>query len=319
MTRTRVYRDGRLEREDFPAAEVSDYLGQPDTVVWLDVCSADDGALHLVAEELGLDPLAVEDAVHRRQRAKVDQYAGHLFVTVYTTRLDEPTGALQAHELSLFVTAQALVTVRDRDVDPDRLAQRWDAGGPVHRVGTLLHGLLDVVVDGHFEVVQHLDEEVEAIEDLLFAERPDREAQRRTYALRKNLVQLRRVVLPMREVLNTLLRRDLDVVDASLRAGYQDVYDHVLRAAEWTEGLRDMVTTLFETHLAMQDHRLNTVMKQLTAWAAIIAVPTAVTGYFGQNVPFPGDGRPAGFWLSLALIAGGVTALWLVFRRKGWI
>ena len=103
------------------------------------------------------------------------------------------------------------------------------------------------------------------------------------------------MVLPMREVINAVLRHRKDInAPTELDPWYDDLYDHVLRASEWTESLRDMVTTIFETNLSLQDARLNTVMKKLTGWAAIIAVPTAVTGYFGQNVPYPGFGKDMG-------------------------
>jgi magnesium transporter len=105
-------------------------------------------------------------------------------------------------------------------------------------------------------------------------------------------VVLRRLVLPMREVVNTLLRRDLGLVDAAMGPYFQDVYDHVLRATEWTESLRDLVSTILETNLTIQGNRQNTILKQVTSWAAIIAVPTAVTGYYGMNVPYPGFGKP---------------------------
>ena len=109
--------------------------------------------------------------------------------------------------------------------------------------------------------------------------------QRKTFRLRKDLVELRRVVLPMREVVSAIQHRRLDAKTApELDPLYADLYDHVLRASEWTESLRDMVTTVFETNLSLQDARLNTVMKKLTGWAAIIAVPTAITGFYGQNV-----------------------------------
>ena len=118
--------------------------------------------------------------------------------------------------------------------------------------------------------------------------------QRRSFALRKSLVTLRRVVLPMREVVNTLLRRDLDIVDEAMTPYFQDVYDHVLRATEWTESLRDLVTTILETNLTIQGNRLNVITKKVTSWAAIIAVPTAITGFYGQNLPYPGFARTSG-------------------------
>jgi magnesium transporter len=161
---------------------------------------------------------------------------------------------------------------------------------------------------------------MEGLEDLLFAERPHGlEVQRRSFELRKSLVVLRRLVLPMREVVNTLLRRDLGLVDAAMGPYFQDVYDHVLRATEWTESLRDLVTTILETHLTVRGNRLNVIMKQVTSWAAIIAVPTAVTGWYGQNVPYPGYGQAWGFWTSTVVTLGASGTLYAVFKRKGWL
>ena len=143
--------------------------------------------------------------------------------------------------------------------------------------------------------------------------------QRRTFELRKSLVLLRRVVLPMREVLNSLLRRDLHVVDGKILPYFHDIYDHVLRATEWTESLRDLVTTILETHLTVRGNRLNVIMKQVTSWAAIIAVPTAVTGFYGQNVPYPGFGKMEGFWTSAVVMVGISLCLYVIFRRKDWL
>jgi magnesium transporter len=146
------------------------------------------------------------------------------------------------------------------------------------------------------------------------------ELQRRTFALRKSLVQMRRAILPMREVVNTVMRRATeDDQITELTPYYEDLYDHVLRAAEWTESLRDMISSIFETNLSLSDTRMNQVMKKLTGWAAIIAVPTAVTGYFGQNVPYPGFGSHWGFWESLVMIAAIATVLYILFRRKDWL
>jgi magnesium transporter len=143
--------------------------------------------------------------------------------------------------------------------------------------------------------------------------------QRRSYALRKSLVLLRRVVLPMREVVNALMRRDVGVVAEPMMPYYQDVYDHVLRVTEWTESLRDLVTTVLETNLTVQGNRLNMIMKKVTSWAAIIAVPTAITGFYGQNVPYPGSGTYSGFVVSAALIAILSITLYAVFRRRDWL
>lgn len=138
-------------------------------------------------------------------------------------------------------------------------------------------------------------------------------------ALRKDLVLLRRVVLPMREVVNTLLRRDLHTVSPAMLPYYQDVYDHVLRATEWTESLRDLVNSVMDTNLNVQGNRLNLIMKKVTSWASIIAVPTAITGFYGQNVPFPGDSTHTGFLVSSGLMPTLSVALYFGFKRRDWI
>ncbi len=323
MWNTRLYRNGLLEAKDFPVAEISDHLREEGCVVWLDLCEPTHNDLGAVSEEFGLHPLAVEGAVHEHQRPKLDRYQTHSFLTCYAVRLDAGTGRLETSELAAFVTPRALVTVRkDPRFDIDGVVARWDGSADLaaNGVGFLLWGLLDFVVDGHFDAVQVLDEAIESLEDLLFNERPaGGEVQRRSFELRKPLVRLRRVVLPMREVVNTLLRRDLGVVTEAMVPYYQDVYDHVLRATEWTESLRDLVATVLETNLTLQSNRLNAIMKKVTGWAAIIAVPTAVTGFYGMNVPYPGYSQSSGFVTSALLLVALSGGLYLLFKRHDWI
>jgi magnesium transporter len=175
-------------------------------------------------------------------------------------------------------------------------------------------------VDGYFEVITELDQELEELEDLLFSEnRKDSLIQRKSYALRKALVVLRRIAVPMREVLNPIIKRDTQVIGSAMFQYYQDIYDHVMRAADWTDSLRDLVTTLLETNLTIQGNRMNLVMKKVTSWAAIIAVPTAITGFYGQNVPYPGFGNVEGFWASTIIILVGSAALYITFKKKDWL
>ncbi|MCW2735528.1 magnesium transporter CorA family protein [Nocardioides sp.] len=319
---TRCYRDGDLVAEGFSLGEVSEHL-QGGGLVWVDLCPPDPEHLQLVAGELGLHSLAVADAMSDRQRPKFSRYAGHDFLTVYAVELDVGTGALVTSEIAAFVTPTALVTVRKDDgFALEGLLERWDTHVELteHGVGALVHGLLDHVVDGHFDAVQALDDQIEDLEDLLFDDRPhDKDVQRRSFELRKSLVHLRRVVLPMREVLNTLMRRDVGLVPPELTPWFQDVYDHVLRATEWTESLRDLVATIVETNLTIQGNRLNIITKKVTSWAAIIAVPTAITGFYGQNLPYPGFGAVSGFVTSTALIVILSAGLFVAFRRREWL
>jgi magnesium transporter len=331
MIRSRLWRDGILEAEDFPFEKLSDYLEEEGALVWVDLCAPDPGQLDELADELTLDQHAVEDALARQERAKSVRYATHTFLTVFAAKL-AAAGAggrggarsLEVSRVSVFILARGIITVRQDDgFDIGAVVSRWDDNADLlkYGVGALVHGLLDVIVDGHFEAVQVLDDEMEGLEDVLFDERAaTNEVQRQTYRIRRDLVELRRVVLPMREVVNAVLRHRKDInAPSELDGWYDDLYDHVLRASEWTESLRDMVTTIFETNLSLQDARLNTVMKKLTAWAAIIAVPTAVTGYFGQNVPYPGFAQHSGFILSVAVIAGLALGLYASFKHRGWL
>ena len=277
----------------------------------------------MLQDEFGLHPVAIEDALFDRERPKIDRYDTHLFMTVYAARLDTTTGELATSELSVFILPQALITIRKDDgLDIGKVVERWDSSPDLvrHGVGFLLYGLLDFIVDGHFEAVQSLDDAVEELEDNLFDDKPKNlSVHRRSFELRKSLVLLRRVVLPMREVLNTLMRRDVRFVDGDLMPYYQDVYDHVLRATEWTESLRDLVTTILETNLTIQGNRMNVITKKVTSWAAIIAVPTFITGFYGMNVPYPGFSNHVGLLVAVAIMLISGVALYAIFRRQDWL
>jgi len=322
MATTRLYRNGALVAEGFDVADISDHIQNDGCTVWADFISPTEADLASIEEELGLHELAIEDAVHEHQRPKLDRYDTHLFLASYSVSFDAHSGEVTKSEIKAFITPRALITVHDESFDMNAVVRRWDDDSDLakHGVAYLLWGLLDSVVDGHFEAVQQLDTEIEELEDALFDERQrDHNVQRRSFELRKSLVTLRRAVLPMREVVNTVLRRDLDLSDATMQPYYQDVYDHVLRATEWTESLRDLVTTILETNISIQGNRMNLIMKKVTSWAAIIAVPTAITGFFGQNLAFLGFGTVWGVWISLGLIVAASLTLFAAFRSRDWL
>ncbi|WP_106848822.1 magnesium transporter CorA family protein [Blastococcus sp. Marseille-P5729] len=324
-----VWRNGAVATERIPLERISDELANPGSMVWIDLVRPSRSDLEKLAAAVGLDDAALEDATAPRERPKVTRHAHHLFFMTYATRLvDQPLDAADNHgrlrlsRVSGFLMDGGLITVRlDDDFDMSPVLRAWEENYDllVHGSGALMHGLLDVIVDGHFETIQQLDDGIEDLEDTLFEERhTGRAFQRSIYGLRKDLVQLRRVVLPMREVVNTLLRHR-KTGNSALDPLYDDLYDHVLRAAEWTESLRDMVTTVFETNLSLQDAHLNVVMKKLAGWAAIIAVPTAVTGWFGQNLPYPGFSNNFGLVQSVVLILALSIGLYALLRSRDWI
>lgn len=172
--RTRLYRDGVCRARDFPVADISDHLADPTSVVWLDLCRPTPTDFAMVDAEFGLHELAVEDALHESQRPKLDHYTTHLFLSAYAVATDDHGGKLDASEIAVFITDQALITVRKDDrFDLAPVFARWDGSPDLARHGVpfLLYGLLDHIVDGHFSAVRQLDDGIDQLEELLFDER----------------------------------------------------------------------------------------------------------------------------------------------------
>ena len=317
-----MYRNGVVDAENFPIADVSEYLEQDETIVWVDMCSPSKDELHMLAEELGLHELAVEDALSEHQRPKLDHYQTHLFLSAHAVRVDD-SGTLHKTEVDAFINPRWIITVRkNADWGMDDVLRRWDRSADLAKYGVsfLLYGLLDVIVDGYFDTVQMFDDYYDDVSEGIFSERPvDPSKQRHWFEMRRALVQFHRLVVPMREAVSSLMRREHSAVDEGLYPYFQDVYDHILRVSESTDAIRDLVSTIVETNISLRDYRQNQVMKKVTSWAAIIAVPTLVTGYYGMNVPFPGYAERWGWILSLTLVVACSIALYVWFRKHEWL
>ena len=322
MARTRVYCNGILEAEDFRVADISEFLERPDTVVWVDFCGPSKEELLEVADELGLHELAVEDALGPHQRPKLDHYASHNFLVCHAVGLNDD-GTLIETEIDAFINKRWLVTVRKDETFPlEPVIARWDRSTDlaVHGVSYLLYGLLDAVVDTYFDAVERFDEFYDRISEGIFAEKPIPPAeQRHWFQTRQALIRFHRLVVPMREAVSGLMRREHSMVADDLYPYYQDVYDHVLRVTESTDALRDLISTIVETNLSLRDYRTNQIAKQVTSWAAIIAVPTLITGWYGMNVPYPGFGETWGVWISALLVVVVSGSLYVVFRKRDWL
>ena len=320
---TRVYRNGVLEAEGFPVADVSEFLAEADTMVWIDFCAPSKAQLHELADELGLHELAVEDALSPHQRPKLDRYESHLFLSAHAVRVDGESGRLDETEIDTFIGSRWVVTVRKNEgFTMAPVLQRWDRSPDLAKSGVsfLLYGLLDVIVDSYFETIQAFDDYYDEVSEGIFSERPlDPAQQRRWFVMRQALVRFHRLVIPMREAISGLMRREHSAVTETLYPYFQDVYDHVLRVSESTDALRDLVSTIVETNLSLRDYRQNQVMKKVTSWAAIIAVPTLITGYYGMNVPYPGNGEQWGVIVSGLLIAVLSSGLYVLFRKRDWL
>jgi magnesium transporter len=324
VLQSRAYRSGRLVAEGFPFGELSEWIKYPDAAVWMDLADPTPELFGHLSDELGLHVLAVEDVEQQRQRPKLDRYENHLLLSAYCVALGEDR-SLNSSPVFAFVTEKAVVTVHPGGhFDPAAVAARLDDSADLagEGVGFIVYGLLDLIVDGYFAALQDLDDDLEALSDQIFdlsGKTETADALRRSFDLRRSLLTARRVITPMREVVNTVMRRDLHIITPGLTPYYQDLYDHALRAADWTDNLRDLISTVRETYLTIQGNRMNLIMKKVTSWAAIIAVPAAVTGYYGQNLPYPGFQSTAGYWTSTGIIVVACIGLYIAFRRRDWL
>ncbi len=320
---SRVYRKGVVDAEGFDVAAVSEYLDEADTIVWIDFCAPTREQLKELAGELGLHELAVEDALGEHQRPKVDRYPTHLFLSCHAVRVDTDGGSLVETEIDAFVNERWLITVRkDEGFPMEPVVERWDRSPDlaIFGVGFLLYGLLDVVVDGYFDAVERLDDYYEEVSEGIFAERPlDPSRQKHWFDMRRAMVRFHRLVIPTREAVTSLMRREHAFVSEELYPYFQDVYDHILRVSESSESLRDLVSTIVETNLTLRDYRQNQIVKKVSSWAAIIAVPALITGFYGMNVPFPGFGKTWGFLVATTLLIGACVSLYFLFKRQDWL
>jgi magnesium transporter len=320
----RLYENGKMIAEGFTAEEAPGLLREhPESVLWLDLFDPGTDDLQAVAADFHLHPLAIEDAVQDHERPKLERYPGHLFLNVYAVDIATDASKFGKTEVSAFVTERALITVRKSPSDTARFVQRWDADAALAAKGGvafLLYGLLDVVVDGHYSAAQRLDSGMDGVEDQLLedggAPRPVR---RHAIALRKTVAALRRAVSPMPELVGRAMRADLGLVDDGLRPYYRDVEDHAMHTVDEVEHLRDRIEGLLQADLTEQSNVLNDITRKLAAWAAIIAVPTALTGYFGQNLPYPGYEKVWGFVYSSVLLVLSAGGLYWYLKKRGWL
>ena len=304
---------------DHPPDQLSELRGE--FPCWLDISDPKSEELQLAASELNLHPLAVEDATHRHQRPKIDQYDDHYFIVVYA--LEEPSpDVIRQRELSIFVKHNALVTVHEGTLDILGVVERRFRDGKLPTIGLLLHALLDTIVDSYFEVLDGLGDRVELIEAMVI-EADARDTQtsiRELFRLKRDLLAIRKVIAPERDVAASLVRGDIEELrEPGRRAYYQDLYDHIIRVTDEVDTFRDLVSNVVDAHLAAQSNRLNEVMKVLTSVATVLLILAAVTGFFGQNWSFINYDDPLLFGGSMVFMIAAAIGTAVYFRRRGWL
>jgi magnesium transporter len=295
-----------------------------DELVWIDASRPTAEEMAGLQETLELPPLAVEDALEAQQRPKVDQYERCVFVVVYEAALDggAPDARLELGELALFVGARYFLTVRQREpVTEDSFAHRLltTEGHPLRTTTAMAHAVLDHIVDEYYAVTESLESRIEDIDDMVWSGIRQDDLTR-AFALRRDLVRFRRVVAPLREVLNVLVRHEGGVLDDAADEYLRDLYDHVVTVYEEIEMSRDLLAGALEGHLAVVSNRMNEVVLKVSAWAAIIAVPTVIASIYGMNfVRMPELRWHLGYPMALAMMVAAALSLYLVFKQKRWI
>jgi magnesium transporter len=317
-----AYVDGRRVA-DLDIDQIQSALATGDRFVWLGLYEPDQRLLRRVQQQFGLHDLAIEDAINAHQRPKLEVYEDSLFVVIRTAQMMGASRRLEFGETHIFVGRNFVVTVRHGSLQSHiGVRQRCEstpqalARGP----GYVLYALMDFIVDQYVPIVTAIEDDVESLEDTILDNPAAGDATPRIYRLKRDLLALRRTVSPLVEVCNRLMRFDLPNIPEDARPYFRDVHDHVMRVNESIDTQRELLTTALEAHLSLMSVAQNEQMRRVTAWAAMIAVPTMIAGVYGMNFDhMPELSWTYGYYLSLAVMVGACSLLYLAFKRSGWL
>lgn len=325
-----MYREGSRVPEAGDVVEaVARVRKAGDGFVWLGLHEPTDQEFAGIAELFDLHPLAVEDAVEAHQRPKLERYGETLFAVFKTVcyveheELTATSEVVDTGEIMLFVGQDFVITVRhgrhgslgplreELESDPQQLAK-----GPA----AVLHAIADHVVDDYLSVTDSVQADIDQVETDVFAEYGARVDPGRIYQLKRELLELKRAVVPLTRPVEDLATRPIRVVDLEIQAYFRDVLDHLMRAKEQIASFDELLNSILQAHLAQVTVAQNEDMRKITAWAAVIAVPTMVCGVYGMNF----DHMPELHWrFGYPLVIGVISAACLVlyrgFRRNGWL
>jgi magnesium transporter len=304
-------------------ADIRKEIKHEDRFVWVGLYEPDEKLLLEIQKELGLHDLAIEDAHCAHQRPKLEQYENCLFVVLRTAQLVGEPQHLEFGETHVFVGPRYLISVRHGSLR-SHIGLRARCESSKHLLakgsGFVLYALMDFVVDQYFPIVEALEEKVIALEEVIFGEKVIQETTGQIYHLKRELLSIKRAVWPLVDVCNRLMRFDLALVPEDTKPYFRDVYDHAVRINEMVDTLRELLATALDANLSIIAVSQNKDTKRLAAWAAIIAAPTAIAGIYGMNFQFmPELGWRYGYEVTLGAMAVLCVALWLGFKRSGWL
>jgi magnesium transporter len=319
-----VYEDGERRAGDLEVAEAARAAcDETPAFVWLGAHEPTAEEFDAVAREFDLHELAVEDAVKAHQRPKLEVYGETLFVVLKTVRYIDSEEVIRSGQIMLFVNPTFVITVRHgegSDLHPVREAveKRPDLlrCGP----GAVLHAVIDRVVDDYEPAVQGLETDIQQVEEQVFSEEPAHNPAQRIYRLEREVLELQRAVAPLATPVDRLARGQFDLVSPELRSYFRDVHDHLLRVIGRVEGFRDLLGSALQANLTQVTVRQNADMRRISAWVAILAVPTMIAGIYGMNFEhMPELSWRYGYPAVLLVIAVACGALYRGFRRAGWL
>ncbi len=324
------YRVGVPGREAVDPAdlgqEVRDEVEQGSSVVWVDAIDPGEEERAQLARQLVLDPTVVEALRHPKERTKLVRYGDYFHVAVHDARCTG--GDFSTNEVDIVMGPGWMVTVRHPGEDGERLdvelvEHRFELQRTEHSTteeGFLLWALFDVIVDRYFEVTDAFDDRLDAIEELVFGDDGQGGVPREVFAIRRDLMEFRRAAAPLREVVNSMIRKEVSFVSEPAIVHFHDIYDRVLRIVDLVESQRDLLTGLLEADLAVISNRLNEVMKKMTSWGAILIVATLIAGIYGMNFRhMPELGWKYGYGMALGMMALSTFVLYRYFKKKDWL
>ncbi len=322
MLRTMLCAEGYQLRRDVSTDEIGRLLADEGNLLWIDLERPTAEELRAIAGEFGFHPLAVEDAAKPHQRPKIDRYDDVFFIVFYDLDWVEEGSQIDEHELDIFVGKNFMVTVHYDPIEEiAEVAERFhDNTAQIENgVGVLLYSLLDTIVDHYFPVVDEIGHCIGDLERRVLSN-IEAEGIQNTFALRKELITMRQVVIPQRDVMAVLVRRELPFISKKVARYFQDVDDHVIRVTSAIDGYRDLLEAVFDSHQSLKADSTNRVIKTMTAYSIILMSVTVIAGIYGMNFEYmPELGTPFGYpGALLAMLAIGLT-LRAYFKRKGWL
>lgn len=299
---------------------ISDLVNNPNVIFWVDLNQPNADEYDILRDEFAFHPLAIEDVIQSHQRPKIDIYDHYYFLVLYALTYDSATESLHTHELEMFVGRNYVVTVHKNPIHQVKMTlEQWRRNVEALGVdiGALVYTLMDRIVDDYFPVIDAIAERMETLEQRIFEEF-DRSSLEDIFLLKKQLLGVRRLVAPERDVFNVLLRRDPMILSPASIPYFQDVYDHTIRASDSLDTYRDLLSSVLDAYLSVQGNRLNEIIYRLTIISTIFLPLTFLTGFFGMNFTgLPFESTPVMILALLLMVITPVT-FYRFLRRNGW-